>query len=50
MFIISFLSKVQVLVLGVKKAFFAVYVDTPWIHILLRIRIQEAKILRIQRL
>ena len=38
--------------LGLKKFFFAVFgwYFTPWIRIFLRIRIQEAKILRIQRI
>jgi len=47
-FIISLFSKVQILVLGVKQFFFAIFGwdFTPWI----RIRIQKAKILRIQRI
>ena len=50
-FIISLFSKVQIWVLGVKK-FFSVFCCyfTPWIRRFLRIRIQEANILRIQRI
>ena len=55
-FIVSFFSKVQIWVLGVKKFFFSFWLifypldPDPWIRIFLRIRIQEAKILRIQRI
>jgi len=56
---LSFFSKVQNWVLGVKKlfVFFSIFWSIfypldldPWIRIFLRIRIQEAKILRIQRI
>ena len=53
-FIISFFSKFQILVLGVKEFFFSVWLifypldPDPWIRIFLRIRIQKAKILRIR--
>ena len=50
-FKISLFSKVKIWVLGVNKFFsvFGSYV-TPWIRLFLRIRIQEAKILWIQRI
>ena len=53
-FIIFCLSKVQIWGFGVKKDFFFKFLvdiypldPDPWIRIILRIRIQEAKILRI---
>ena len=50
----SFFSKVQIWCFGVKKIFFAVFgwYFIPWlrIRIFLRIRIPEAKILRIKRI
>ena len=56
-FIISLFSKVQNQGLGVKKfcfcSFWLIFYPLdpdPWIHIFLSIRIQEAKILRIQRI
>ena len=56
-FIIPLFPKVQICVLGVKKFFCIFWLifhpldpdPDPWIRIFLRIRIQEAKILRIQR-
>ena len=55
-FIISLFSKVQIWGFGVKKIFCSFWLifypldPDPWIRIFLRIRIQEAKVLRIQRI
>ena len=56
-FIISLFTEIQIWVLGLKKFFFCSFwlifyaLDPdPWIRIFLLIRIQEAKILRIQRI
>ena len=51
-FKISLFSKVKIWVLGVNKFFYSVFGSyvTPWSRIFLRIRIQEAKILWIQRI
>ena len=51
--IISLLSKVQILDLEVICSFWLIFYPLdpdPWVCIFLRIRIQEAKILRIQRI